>query len=73
MKEQLKYVLSKLLLSHKKNIRILSSMKTQSRIMMNVIIASGNRIKGRRPNVSTSLTDAVVAIRFIIPVEIIPQ
>ncbi len=48
-------------------------MKAQSRIMIIVIIISGYRIKGRRPNVSTSLIDAAVAIRFIIPVEIIPQ
>jgi hypothetical protein len=41
--------------------------------MMMVIIISGYRIKGRRPNVSTSFIDAAVAIRLIIPVEMIPQ
>jgi hypothetical protein len=48
-------------------------MNTQSRIIMNVIITSGYKIKGRRPNLSTTFIDAIVAIRLIIPVEIIPQ
>jgi hypothetical protein len=34
---------------------------------------NGYRINGRRPNISTSFTDAAVAMRLIIPVEMIPQ
>jgi hypothetical protein len=48
-------------------------MQTQITIMMNVMITSGYKIKGRRPNFSTSGTDADVAIRLITPVEITPQ
>jgi hypothetical protein len=40
---------------------------------MNVIITSGYKIKGRRPNLSTTFIDAIVAIRLIIPVDKIPQ
>jgi hypothetical protein len=40
---------------------------------MIVIIMSEYRIIGRRPNFSTSFIDTAVAIKFIEPVEMIPQ
>lgn len=57
----------------RENIRALVSTKIQSRIIINVMVSNGYRINGRRPNISTSLTDAAVAMRLIIPVEMIPQ
>ena len=55
------------------HIRVLASTKTQRKIIIIVIVSNGYRINGRRPNISTSLTDAAVARRLIIPVEMIPQ
>lgn len=55
------------------NIRISTSIKTQSKIIIIVIKTSGYKINGRRPNLSTSFTDIIVAIRLNVPVETIPQ
>jgi hypothetical protein len=57
----------------KKYLPTLISIKIHNKIMTKVIITSGYKIKGRRPNNSISFKVTIVAIKLIIPVDKIPQ